>query len=339
MRFGRYILLTISVLAFTICQAQPQPGMEGMPEDSLFVSQEPVLDALETAAAPDSLNMADVDSLPALPSQDLHEMMQDLALRTMHEEIERLLVEGNYERALSLSDTTLYLAETPENYYYQGVVNECLSAWRQAEWAYSKAIRLNSSYEACYLPLVRVLLNLNRPEEAMMWSDRLFDLDSSQYEGLLYRSRAFAMLNEYQEAVADISQFIEIDTTRMDAYRLRAAYYTSLSKYQAAAADYTVLIRHDRKPEWYALRADCYKAQKLYEPALQDSREVVAMTVSVPDYFGLYQAASDDVRQLQQLLGVPEQPLVTQNIIHFPPNIPDSTELRVVLVPPAAEEK
>ena len=287
----------------------------------------------------DSSRLEEYGVLPSLPTESLHAMLQDLALRTCHERIEQLLMAGHFEEALALSDSTLEMAETPENYYYQGLVNECMSAWRQAEWAYSKAIRLQADYIDSYLPLIRVLLNLNRPEEAMVWCDRYFDLDGSQSEGLLYRSRVFAMLNEYQEAVADISQVISLDSTNTTAYRLRALYRMETGLYPDAVSDLSELLRYDPSPEWYALRADCYEAQGLTELALQDNERIVEMTAGMPDYSGLHDVAQSQVLALRKQLPMRGQNIVAENVIRFPQVESDSMILRVEVVSSGENEK
>ncbi|MBR3286273.1 MAG: tetratricopeptide repeat protein [Bacteroidales bacterium] len=279
------------------------------------------------------------DSLPPLPTDALHAMLQDMVLRTCHERIEQLLMAGHFEEALALSDSTLELAETPGNYYYQGLVNECMAAWRQAEWAYSKAIRLQADYIDCYLPLIRVLLNLNRPEEAMIWCDRYFDLDGSQSEGLLYRSRVFAMLNEYQEAIADISQVISLDSTNTAAYRLRALYRMETGRYPDAVDDLSQLLRYDPRPEWYALRADCYEAQGLTELALQENERIVEMTDGKQDYGGLHDVAQAQVSALRRRLSMQSQDVVAENVIRFPRVESDSVMLRIEVVSSDENEK
>lgn len=337
-------LLCLTVACGRGVWAAPVDGVMSLPGDTSRVAMYDTLPDAEAAAdffsfVTDAAEMQLQDSLPPLPSETLHAMLQDLALRTCHERIEQLLMTGSFEEALALSDSTLEMAETPENYYYQGLVNEYMAAWRQAEWAYSKAIRLQADYIDCYLPLIRVLLNLNRPEEAMVWCDRYFDLDGAQSEGLLYRSRVFAMLNEYQEAIADISQVISLDSTDATAYRLRALYRMETGRYPEAVSDLTLLVRYDPKPEWYALRADCLEAQGLTELALEDNERIVEMTSGRPLYNGLHEVAQAQVLALRRQLSENGQDVVAENVIRFPQVESDSVMLRVEVVSSEENEK
>ena len=289
------------------------------PEDQLpdssgyaFLSEALFPDSLEQAASP----------------EETRAMIQEMVLMAYHEKIERLMMAGLYKEALAVSDSTLELAETPQNYYYQGLVNEALTNWRQAEWAYSKAIRIDPGYIECYQPLIQVVLNLNRPAEAVTWCDRLFEVDPAQTEALLLRSRAFAMENEYYEAIEDVSLAIMLDSLWAEAYRLRALYYMETRQYQAAVDDWSQLIAWDAgQPECYLWRADCFDRLQESDLALQDYRRAAELSAAQPQWAGLYREAEAAV----QLLTPPvEQPamdtlLLTPPVVQLAPG--DSLQL------------
>lgn len=125
---------------------------------------------------------------------------------------EAAYLERRYEEAASLFGRYTQLkSENPWGFYMLG-----LSAWKAgdldgAETALVRAIELDPAHLKSYLNLSRVLLDANRPEEAMIRIDEAMAIDPQL--GVIYRlqGRAFHQLGNRAEAEKAYRQAIRID--------------------------------------------------------------------------------------------------------------------------------
>jgi tetratricopeptide (TPR) repeat protein len=107
-----------------------------------------------------------------------------------------------------------YLATKPEHgfgYYMLG-----LSAWksgdlRAAAKAFDRSIGIDSSHQKSYLNSARVLLDLNRDQEALERAERALAIDSTSAEANRVLARAQSKLGHVDDAIASYRRALVID--------------------------------------------------------------------------------------------------------------------------------
>ncbi len=119
-----------------------------------------------------------------------------------YEEAEAAYLEGNYASAMGLfTRYTERKSENPWGYYMLG-----LSAWKAgelelAEKAFEKSLALDSTHVKSYLNLSRVLLDTQRPGEALEAIDHALAIDPESNVAYRQRGRALCQQGEIDEAI------------------------------------------------------------------------------------------------------------------------------------------
>jgi Flp pilus assembly protein TadD len=131
-----------------------------------------------------------------------------------YEESESAFRAGRYDEAARLFSR--YVEITPENpfgYYMLG-----LSAWKNrdlagAEAAFERALALDPDHVKSHLNLARVLLEVDRAEDALARVDTALTLDSMNNVAHRLRARALDGLDRVDEAIEEYRQAIALDET------------------------------------------------------------------------------------------------------------------------------
>jgi len=127
-------------------------------------------------------------------------------------EAEAVYREGRYAEAAALFGT--YVEGKPENAWGQYMLG--LSAWKggdkeTAEAAFKKALALDPKHLKSRLNLSRVLLEANRPDEALSQLDSVRAVDSTSAEVYRLTGRALAEKGEVDSAVAAYRTAVKLD--------------------------------------------------------------------------------------------------------------------------------
>lgn len=241
-----------------------------------------------------------------------------------HLKVRAYVALGDYESALAVSDSTLMMAETPLNYYYQGWVNELLESPQKAEWAYSKSIRMDTSYVEGYLALARLYISESKFEKAIVLCEKALWIDPGNKYVLLERSRVFAFVHDYFEAIDDASLAIGIDSLYANAYYLRGVYYYENFQNEVALPDLSYALRlSPDNIDALLLRSEIYFRMEKADSALMDARAVV---VKSNQYRGENDYADRAEELIQRFFRESNAPVIT--LIY--PLVADST----VTLPP-----
>jgi Flp pilus assembly protein TadD len=129
-----------------------------------------------------------------------------------YEIAEAAYLERRYDEAASLfARYTEKKSENPWGFYMLG-----LSAWKSgdldgAETALIRAIELDEAHVKSYINLSRVLLDANRPEEAMIRIDEALAIDPQLAAAYRLQGRAFHQLGNRADAEQAYRQAIRID--------------------------------------------------------------------------------------------------------------------------------
>jgi tetratricopeptide (TPR) repeat protein len=136
----------------------------------------------------------------------------ELPKKVTYEEAETAFHDKNYDQAMELF--TLYTdrkSENPWGYYMLG-----LSAWKagdhgSAEEAFERALELDQCHVKSWLNLGRVLLDTDRPEEALAKIDEALAIDPESNVAYRLQGRAFHQLGQKEEAIGAYRRAIQID--------------------------------------------------------------------------------------------------------------------------------
>lgn len=128
-------------------------------------------------------------------------------------EAEAVYREGRYSEAVALFGA--YAESKPDNAWGQYMLG--LSAWKagdreRAETAFKKALELDPRHLKSRINLSRVLLEGNRPEEALSQLDSVRAEDSTSAEVYRLMGRAFSEQGEVDSAVAAYRTAVTLDS-------------------------------------------------------------------------------------------------------------------------------
>lgn len=129
-----------------------------------------------------------------------------------YEDAESVFRDGRYAEAVDLFG--VYTTNRPENTWGHYMLG--LSAWRagqldRAEEALRRSIELDESHVKSLINLGRVLLELDRPDEARTTVDVALSFDPTSVDGFRVRGRAHVDLGETELAIDDYLQALLLD--------------------------------------------------------------------------------------------------------------------------------
>lgn len=119
-----------------------------------------------------------------------------------YEEAELAYTERRYGEAVELFGS--YTERKPENPWGHYMLG--LSAWKagdfeRAEMAFERALEIDAGHVKSLLNLGRVLLDTDRPEDALARIDEALELDSGSVDGLRLKGRAYHELGRPEDAI------------------------------------------------------------------------------------------------------------------------------------------
>jgi len=128
------------------------------------------------------------------------------------EEAEAAYFDARYTDAVDLF--TRYLERKPENSWGHYMLG--LSAWKAgtyetAESAFEKSLAIDRTHVKSWINLSRVLLDTERPEEALVSIDEAVALDPQSGTAFRLRGRAFHQLGRTDEAIAAYERALTLD--------------------------------------------------------------------------------------------------------------------------------
>ena len=114
--------------------------------------------------------------------------------------------------------------ELAEAHLAMGDVHRLLNwDWHSAEESYARAVMLNPSFEGVHRSYGALLVNLDRPGEAVREVERACDLDPLCLISTLSAARVHYLIGDYHRAAEKCRHSIDMDPERVPAYRLLGA--------------------------------------------------------------------------------------------------------------------
>ena len=262
--------------------------------------------------------------------------LNSIFLPAFHTKIRILLQLGQNEAALRVSDTTLNIAATATNYFLQGEVQSRLRAWRQAEWAYQSATRIDRGYIEAYIALANIAVITNKPIEALEAAEMALGIDPDSQEALIARSRGFALLRDYFNAIEDVSYVIEINPDNIEARFWRGTFYMEANRPQEAIGDFEHLLKLQPN-HWEAIagRADSYAKIGNRAVALEGYQKLLTIAENFPERDAIIQFANRQIFELNRENRAPVLTLtdpVPENFDLFVPDNLQSITIRGTII-------
>ncbi len=153
---------------------------------------------------------SDMTPTPGDPAQAAS--VSEPSKEVTYEEAEATYYEGNYPAAMELfTRYTERKSENPWGYYMLG-----LSAWKagdcdRAERAFEQTLALDSLHVKSYLNLSRVLLDTQRPDEALKKIDRALAIDPRSSVAYRLQGRALRQQGHLEDAILAYRRALALD--------------------------------------------------------------------------------------------------------------------------------
>jgi len=189
---------------------------------------------------------------------------------------------GDLDCATEASDAALALKATTDTYFLHGLARAAVRDYKTAETDFDRVLEWNHLYEAAYVELANVQLELYEVftgttmqmrtlDKAVEKCTVALDLNPQSTDALFTRSRAYAAQKEYAKAIEDISRCIALGRTDQTVYHQRALYYSGLGQHQNAVNDLNkILLDNPDDLDELVLRATSKEANLDMEGALKD---------------------------------------------------------------------
>jgi Flp pilus assembly protein TadD len=118
----------------------------------------------------------------------------------------------NYDEAVELfTSYTEQRSENPWGFYMLGLSARKTKDYEAAEKAFEQALEIDPHHVKSWLNLSRVLLDTERPDEALVKIDQALEIDPESYVAYRLKGRAYHQLGRNEEAVAAYRKAIQID--------------------------------------------------------------------------------------------------------------------------------
>ncbi len=248
-------------------------------------------------------------------------------LPAFHVKIRVLLGLNRNEDALKVSDSTLMIGETAMNYFLQGEAYKRLNSRQKAEWAYTKATKIDRGFIEAYIALADIAASMNKARETLTAADEALRIDPDSKEAFIARSRGFALDKNYNDAIEDASYVIKLDPSNTEAYYWRGTYYKDTNKSREAIKDFDFVLKA-QPDNWQALagRAECYAKTGDKKSASADYQKLLADAPRYPESETITQLVNRQIFELNRENHIPELTLIDPQPGGFDIQIPDNAE-------------
>jgi len=183
-----------------------------------------------------------------------------------------------YTLALKASDTLIIIKETPQSFYYRGVIYRKLDNDVLAKKEFEKSISKDKKFAEPRLAMADLLIASN-PEEAMDQCNEVIKNDDRNTNAYLMRSKVYKKNLDYPNAINDVSKNILIDPTNPEFYLIRGNYYQEFNQHTNAINDFSkyITLKADN-PDAYFARAKSYEEIMNFDKAMEDYNKITVLS-------------------------------------------------------------
>jgi len=184
-----------------------------------------------------------------------------------------------YDQALKESNSLVDLAETAENYYWRGFIQDKRENYANAEIDLRKSIEESPNMLESYVLLGDVLLKAKKYDQSLAICTKALSIDSKCKEALWTRSKIYKEKIDYPSAINDLSKMIIFSPDDSEAFFARGMYYQEFNQHQSAINDFSKVISIDSKNALaYFHRAKSNEEITQYEKAIADYQTYADMS-------------------------------------------------------------
>lgn len=144
-----------------------------------------------------------------------------------------------------------------------------ISSFDKALLNISKALELDPNDKQNIITRSQILLELERPLEALNELNLVLSNDSENLNALYYRAEAHSSLSDFDKALNDINKIMKLDTGADYMYKKRGECYLNMSMYNDALSDFSKALEIDKTdPDIYFDVGNIYSILGNYEKAI-----------------------------------------------------------------------
>jgi tetratricopeptide (TPR) repeat protein len=195
------------------------------------------------------------------------------------EKVKTLVGLERFDQALRVSDTALIIKDTPQNYYWRGLVYIYLNNDVFARKEFDKAISKDKKFADPRLKLAELLLKSNDVQGALDQCNEVVKNDDKNTDGYLIRSMVYKKNLDYPNAINDLSKDILIAPNNSEFYFIRGQYYQDFNQQTNAIADFTKYIAiNPNNPDAFFARAKSYEEIMSFDKAMDDYKKITVLS-------------------------------------------------------------
>ncbi|MDR3093493.1 MAG: tetratricopeptide repeat protein [Bacteroidales bacterium] len=261
----------------------------------------------------------------AIPALDRAIKLNAQYLPAYHTKIQALLAQDKPEEALKTSNSTLKIGETAMNYFLQGEVNKRLNARQQAEWAYTKATKLDNGFINAFIALSNLSADMNKTQEALENADAALAIHPESADAMLARSRGLMLNKQYNDAIDDATDVIKKNPDNVQAHYWRGIYYREVNKNQEALNDFEWVLKAEPS-NWRAVagRADSYAGIGNKDKAVAEYKKMLTDAASFADKNAIIKLANERIFELNRENHAPQLVIAGVSTENFDMMVPDT---------------
>ncbi|GHT23314.1 hypothetical protein FACS189430_06400 [Bacteroidia bacterium] len=261
----------------------------------------------------------------AIPAVDYAIKLNAQYLPAYHIKIQTLLAQNKLDEALKTSNATLKIGETAMNYFLQGEVNKRLNARQQAEWAYTKATKLDKGFIDAFIALSNLSADMNKTQEALENADAALAINPESSDAMLARSRGLMLNKQYNDAIDDATDVIKKNPDNVQAHYWRGLYYREVNKNQEALKDFEWVLKAEPS-NWRAVagRADSYAGIGNKDKAVAEYKKMLADAANSTDKDAITLLANERIFELNRENRAPQLVIAGVSTENFDMVVPDT---------------
>ncbi|MDR0814728.1 MAG: tetratricopeptide repeat protein [Bacteroidales bacterium] len=261
----------------------------------------------------------------AIPSLERAIKLNAQYLPAYHIKIQVLLALNKPDEALKTSNSTLQIGETAMNYFLQGEVNKRLNARQQAEWAYTKATKLDKGFMEAFIALSNLSADMNKTQDALENADAALAINPESADAMLARSRGLMLNKQYTDAIDDATDVIKKNPDNVQAHYWRGLYYREVNKNQEALKDFEWVLKAEPS-NWRAVagRADSYVGIGNKDKAVAEYKKLLADAATSADKDAITQLANERIFELNRENHAPQLVIAGVSTENFDMVVPDT---------------
>lgn len=225
-------------------------------------------------------------------------------LNALDIKVNSLLELKRYEEALAEANKAIAIKKNTQTWILRGKVYFQTKKFVESEADYRLAVKKENSNEVALIGLANALYELNKLNEALVFTNKVITANEKSFEAYLVRSKIYHKKVEFPSAINDLSKVIVLfsnDPRLPEVYMLRGIYNLEFNMHLPAINDFTKSIAGDPKNYIaYFKRAAAYEAISKYDDAAADYEAVEKLNVRDADARDLIAQAKQRLFELKK---------------------------------------